>query len=257
MLLVLETSVEALDARDGAVFSVHEDQHHKLEALVTATGISDADAIALLTPHLDLVGQDAELVTHSTPGTSEDLKAFSTPLICAPLSSRGTTWGALFIAGKNDADAFSEDEINIVRNLSYQIAISFENVRLSADNEQAYFETISALALAVEARDPYSRGHSERVSTISVRIGKALQLSQDDVDTLRDASRLHDVGKIGVMDSILQKEGKLTDEERRMMDRHTMIGETIVLPLKSFHSLLDPIRHHHERLDGSPAIQTA
>lgn len=249
--LVLETSVEALDACDGAVFSLQEDQNHKLEALVTHSQITRAEAVALLTPHLALISPDAELVTHSTPGTSVGQKAFSTPLICAPLTSRGVVWGALFIAGKKDSDVFSEDDINIVRNLSYQIAISFENVRLSADNEQAYFETISALALAVEARDPYSRGHSERVSSISVSIGEALQLAKADVETLRDAARLHDIGKIGVMDSILEKEGPLTNDERTMMQRHTVIGETIVLPLKTFHSLLDPIRHHHERLDGS------
>jgi hypothetical protein len=250
--LVLETTINALGARDGAVFMLSEKGKYELEALVSAPQLSEPDAEELLAHYLAII-RDKEtpivLASQAVPGV--DAPPFSEPLVCAPLISRGKPWGAVVIAGKIDGKEFNDDELSIVRNLSYQIAIAFENIRLSKDSEQTYFETISALALAVEARDPYSRGHSERVSCWSVQVGEELGLSAKDLKTIRDASRLHDVGKIGVLDSILRKNGKLTSDEYESMKRHPVIGESIVSPLKTLGHLIDPIRHHHERLNGS------
>jgi HD-GYP domain-containing protein (c-di-GMP phosphodiesterase class II) len=141
--------------------------------------------------------------------------------------------------------------MTLIQNLGSQIAVSFENARLNRDNEQVYFDTMAALALTVEARDPYSHGHSEQVGLWAERIGRAMGLPEDDIRTLHDASRLHDIGKIGITDGILRKPGPLDADEMGIMRGHPLIGENIVAPLRSFRHLLDPIRHHHERMDGS------
>ena len=139
----------------------------------------------------------------------------------------------------------------MIYNLTLQTAVAIENSRLNEDAEKTYFETISALALAVEAKDPYSRGHLDRVANWVLKIGQKLNLSEDELKILRDAARLHDIGKIGVLDDVLKKAGSFTPQEREMMQKHVEIGEGIIKPISSLRPLCDIIRHHHEFLDGT------
>jgi len=107
------------------------------------------------------------------------------------------------------------------------------------------------LALAIDAKDKYSRGHLDRVAGYCLMIAQKLGLEEHDVKTLRDAARLHDIGKIGIPDEVLHKVGKLSEHELSLMRRHTEIGESIIKPIRSLQHLCDPIRHHHEKLDGT------
>ena len=108
-----------------------------------------------------------------------------------------------------------------------------------------------ALALTIEARDPTTKGHCERLATRAVLLGRTLGLSADDLDALHRGGYLHDLGKIGVPDSVLLKPGRLTDAEFALMKRHTEIGDTLCAPLQSLRSVRPIVRSHHERLDGS------
>jgi putative two-component system response regulator len=110
---------------------------------------------------------------------------------------------------------------------------------------------LGSLALSVEAKDPCTEGHCERLSHYAVALGKRLNLSEEWCVALRRGGVVHDIGKIGVPESILTKPGPLTEDEWRMMKQHPAIGERICAPLKSFGLVLPIIRHHHERLDGS------
>ena len=107
------------------------------------------------------------------------------------------------------------------------------------------------LARSIEGKDPYTHGHCERLSDYSVRLGEHLALSQDQLIALRRAGIVHDVGKIAVPDAILLKPGSLTAEEWKLIREHSVVGERICAPLKSFRLVLPIIRHHHEKLDGS------
>jgi HD-GYP domain-containing protein (c-di-GMP phosphodiesterase class II) len=129
--------------------------------------------------------------------------------------------------------------------------VAIENERLSIDAEKSYFDIISALALAVEAKDRYSRGHQDRVAEYSLKIAEKLRVKDEEKKTLRDAAKLHDLGKIGISDEILLKPGPLTDEEWGVMRTHPSVGEEILKPVKSLTHLRDLVRHHHEKLDGS------
>jgi len=121
--------------------------------------------------------------------------------------------------------------------------------RLNEDLESAR-NVIYTLALAIEANDPYTRGHSERVAEIGVSIARELGLSENQQETIRNAGILHDIGKIGISESILQKPGPLTEEELEAVQDHPAIGEKICQPLRSANKVLTVIRHHQERHDG-------
>lgn len=108
-----------------------------------------------------------------------------------------------------------------------------------------------SLALTIEAKDPYTEGHCDRLSKYSVALGEKLGLPDDLRLALRRGGLIHDIGKLAVPEHILLKPGPLTPEERKIMEQHTIIGERICAPLRSFRNVLPIIRHHHEKQDGS------
>jgi putative two-component system response regulator len=110
---------------------------------------------------------------------------------------------------------------------------------------------LSSLALGIEAKDPYTEGHCDRLSKYSVALGEKLRLTEDLRVALRRGGLVHDIGKLAVPESILLKPGPLTPEERKIMEKHTVEGERICAPLRSFRHVLPIIRHHHEKWDGS------
>ncbi len=116
--------------------------------------------------------------------------------------------------------------------------------------EKAYLESIQTLRFTVEAKDSYTRGHSDRVSEYSVLIGKRLNLSEEDLKILKIGGLFHDIGKIGVPDSILLKESKLTDDEYSEIKNHPSIGSHILSTASIFQDIIPIVKHHHEKYDG-------
>jgi len=108
-----------------------------------------------------------------------------------------------------------------------------------------------ALARSIEAKDPYTHGHCERLSQYSIKLGVKLGQAEEQLTALRRAGIVHDIGKVAVPDAVLLKPGRLNEEERVIMQQHPGVGEQICLPLKSFGHVLPIIRHHHERADGT------
>lgn len=126
-----------------------------------------------------------------------------------------------------------------------------ENRRLIAALERGYLDTIRALASAIDAKDPYTRGHSERVAALSVEIGRELGLDEAALRSLRYAGILHDIGKIGVPEQVLRKPDRLTAEERTLVKSHAPVGAEIVEGIEFLRPAEPGIRHHHERWDGA------
>ena len=119
-----------------------------------------------------------------------------------------------------------------------------------AESEAAYLGVIGALATALDARDPYTAGHSQRVADLSVSIGRQMRLSEADLETLRLGALLHDIGKIGVSDAVLRKPTKLTAEEFEQIKLHPTLGARILKPLRFLDAQLAIVELHHERPDG-------
>ncbi len=257
--LILETIINALDAKTGLLLLSEEekdelvvkssfglatsyysrDQRIPMEAGVVGWVVKQGKP--LLIPRLHK--------TKTVQSSNADL-AFEPPLICTPLVFRNKIVGAVSVSGKEKDANFQEDDLITLSNLASQIALAIENAKLNADVQKTYLETITALALAVEARDTYSRGHSDRVSKYAVMIAKKLGLDEERIKKIQEAAVLHDVGKIGISDEILRKPDILNDYEKEIMHQHPIIGEGIIIPLRGFSHLRDPIRHHHEWLNG-------
>jgi HD-GYP domain-containing protein (c-di-GMP phosphodiesterase class II) len=126
------------------------------------------------------------------------------------------------------------------------------SVRESSENlEAAYFEFVGSLANALDARDPYTAGHSRRVSELSCAIAAALGLGQTDIDRIRVGALLHDIGKIGIADTVLQKRGRLTGKELALVKQHPVIGRRILVGVRGFAPFLGAVELHHENWDGS------
>ena len=134
--------------------------------------------------------------------------------------------------------------------LAARVKMLARTYRLNRDLEESE-RVVQSLALSVEARDPTTGGHCERVAGLAEELGRVLGLSRQALAALGKAGLLHDVGKIGIPDSILLKPGELSDAQWEVMRRHPAIGEAIVRPLSSLGGVLPIIRHHHERWDGT------
>jgi putative nucleotidyltransferase with HDIG domain len=130
----------------------------------------------------------------------------------------------------------------------YQLILK-ERERLQTER-QAMLAGISSLVQALEARDQYTRGHSEDVSKITIELAKRMNVSDDELEIIAIAARLHDIGKIGVRDDILLKPGKLTDAEFAMIKRHPVVGAKILEPIPSLEKAIPIVLSHHERFDG-------
>ncbi|NLE65190.1 MAG: HD domain-containing protein [Elusimicrobia bacterium] len=141
--------------------------------------------------------------------------------------------------------------MRLLEDLAAQAAVALEHARLDVGMESACLETIAALALAVESRDPYARGHLSRVSDLAAHVARAMGLPDGDVLRLKDAARIYDVGKIGILEGVLSKPDPLSDEEKGMVRRYPEVSESMVRPFPSLDPLRDTIRHHREFLDGT------
>ncbi len=182
-------------------------------------------------------------------GMKDDMESIQSA-ICVPILIKGQLKGILSLGDKLSGDIYSEDDIALLTTLADEAGIAIDNANLYGDIKRNYFDTIRALAQAVDAKDTYTRGHSDRVTQYAVEIAKRLGVSREDIQILQYAGILHDIGKIGVIEEILKKAGPLTPEEREIMQSHPIRGEEIIRPAKFLEPVLPLIRHHHERFDG-------
>ncbi len=174
-------------------------------------------------------------------------------VLCVPITLRGTPTGVLFLANYQIGHAFTPDHRNLVTELAAQAAVAIDNARLFKEREEVILSSLEALANAVDARDPYTAGHSQRVTQYALMIARQMKYSPKDQTAwvrLERGGRLHDIGKIGTPDAILQKAGKLTDEEFAKMKEHPVAGFNILSGLKMLTDELVIVRSHHERFDG-------
>lgn len=146
---------------------------------------------------------------------------------------------------------YTKTEVMLLSTFASQVAVAIKNAQLHEKVHLNYLDTVNALALAVEARDPYTHGHSERVTAYAIEIARALGLPKSQIRVVRSCGKLHDVGKIAVPDAILSKPGPLTEGERAIIQLHPIKGVEMLAPLKFLESGFPLIKHHHERLDGN------
>ncbi len=176
------------------------------------------------------------------------LRAGSRSALILPLISDNVVMGTLNFSTRRP-DAYPRETLAMGRLLALQVGSAVRNALLLEELDGAE-NVIVSLALAIEAKDPYTEGHCQRLAVYASRLGQALGAGTERLHKLRMAGLLHDVGKIAIPEAILSKPGPLTAEEFDVLKQHPVSGERICQPLRSARALLPAIRHHHERWDG-------
>ena len=159
--------------------------------------------------------------------------------------------GCIVLLRNPDNIGFDYNDYDILNSITSNLSITIENIFLYKKINDTYLQTTMALATAIEAKDPYTKGHSQRVTNFSLLIGKLLKLSREDLKIIRLAAILHDIGKIGIPEQIILKKGPLNEQEFNIMKKHPLIGYNIVKEIDYLKKGLPFILSHHEKLDGS------
>ena len=174
----------------------------------------------------------------------------SPSLICAPLMIRNSILGILFVRKKKNRESFSKNDIHHILSLTKRASLNLENKILYESIYSNIMDTLKSLISSIQARDHYTEEHSRRVTDMAVKIAVQLKCSTQDIESLKIAGILHDVGKIAVPDNILLKPSKLTAEEYLIIKNHSVIGENIIRPVILLDKERKIIQCHHERWDG-------
>ena len=183
------------------------------------------------------------------PTPASDAERFHNFIVAPVVLMKGLD-GVLIVADKLHGD-FDDDDVEMLLSVGDQAAVAVENQQLRQELQRAYLSTIIALADAVEAKDAYTAGHCERVARYAHRIAEELALAPVDRSVVFCAGLLHDVGKIGVSDGVLNKPGQLLPEERELVRSHVRVGHDLVNKVPILHSVAESVLRHHEWYDGN------
>jgi len=184
-------------------------------------------------------------------GVADPGSPLAPQLVAHPIKGGGRVHGVIIAGGKMGEDPqVSTYETKSFQSLSGLLGAFLENVELYEDQRRMFFGTIRSMSGALDAKDRYTRGHSDRVAYLSAEIARKLGLSDDEIERIHISGILHDVGKIGVPESVLCKPGRLTAEEFDAIKRHPQIGYDILKDIPSLEDVLPGVLHHHERYDG-------
>jgi len=171
-------------------------------------------------------------------------------IVAVPLKTKEKLIGVVEILNKKDG-LFNEEDLNLLEALSNQAAVAIENAKLYENLKTLFLNTVKSLAAAIETKDIYTRGHSERVTQYSLIIARKLGIESSEIEKLRLAALLHDIGKIGIDESILRKPAKLSPSEFEEIKKHPIYAANILESIPQLHEIIPVIKHHHERFDGN------
>ena len=197
---------------------------------------------------LTTIAEDTPLLVASPQ--DETIFCSTRSFMASPLKIRDKVFGIITASILNGDGRFSEKDLFFLNFISHKAASAIENTALYENIYDNLFATLYAFVAALEARDPYTQKHSQRVAKVSVMIGKELGCTDEELDVLQFAGHLHDIGKIGIRDDILLKPGRLNDEEYEKIKEHPAIGADIVSKLGLWTKEQEIIRHHHEFYNG-------
>lgn len=223
------------------------------------TGVTDPQQAIerVKTEHFDLMILDFIMTPFHGDQVVEEIRKFNKELYILLLTGHKDLAPPLETIRRLDIQGYCEKSdkfdqlLLLIESGIKSIAQMNEIKKINEELEKAYLESIETLRYTVEAKDTYTRGHSDRVSELSVLIGKKVNLSEEDLRTMQIGGLFHDIGKIGVPDSILLKESKLTDDEYSEIKNHPSIGAHILSTATIFKNMIPIVKHHHERYDGS------
>jgi putative nucleotidyltransferase with HDIG domain len=251
--LILDTTIEEFEADKASIYFLH-DQEGRIELKASVDSI-DGELKNSACEHCFFVSMKVidskrpSLYNEPDPDFASDEESIRSS-ICQPLMAKGKVRGALVVVRAKNPHFFTQGQLSALELLASKAAGAIENSALYDDLKESYIATVRVLANAIEARDEYTRGHTERVFLLSEILAKELGWGEEQLGDLKMGGLLHDIGKIGVPDSILNKPGPLTPEEVEIMKKHPETGARMIESIPFLKQALPYILYHHERHDG-------
>ncbi len=250
--LLLQKAASFLGVKTGAVLFLDE----RSGELRTAAYIGKGDSCVSVLKDRDIL---LKALNSSRAIAACNINARQTPtgdvkcgsLLVTPLTGKRRTIGILLVCDKKDGSEFFSGDMKLLTTIASQAALFIENALLSQEMQLFLIETIRSFVKALEASSQWTAGHTERVTRYALEIGEVLGLDGREAEKLRVASLLHDIGKIATPREILNKSGRLDQEEWTEIKRHPLVGAEILSEHSSFKEVIDSIRYHHEHYDGS------
>ncbi len=255
-----QSTVTALKASTVAVLTFEEPARrlvlHSIAGETRGWPLKCGDALDLSNYSLNgLVSSGGPFcATHPgqmTPASISLAPPAAQSVVIGRLLSRGKLLGLISMSSARK-NAFSEPgQMELFTDITNQGAVAIDNAQTYKRLEATFWSTIRSLAEAIDAKDSYTRGHSDRVAEYADALARRLNLAENELNAVRCAGYLHDTGKIGIPDAILLKPGRLTDEEYRLVRNHPVLSHKIIEPVDFPYNVKPLVRHHHERIDGS------
>lgn len=252
--IVLKQAVDIIGARSSVVMLLDSEGEH-LTATASAGVARDMKRIKVKDSVYETVIQS------KTPLVIEDLEKYphlkgkinkeKIPLICVPVCIGDEVAGLISMSEKSSGEPFTSGDTKLLCAIASQAGMSLGNARLHEELNGVLLSTVESLAAAIEAKDLYTHGHCRRVAEYSTAIAQEIGLPAKEIADLKLAGILHDIGKIGISDSILKKPGELNNQELMEIRSHPVKGTEIIKHIESMNSIALWIRHHHERYDGT------
>lgn len=254
--LLVEMAMRLIHADSGGIYLIDENTGEFVEKATTGENIWHmGDSIQKVAKWVCDYGEPIMLLRDIDDPRFGKVSIRQEVVAIAPFLIRGKAIGVMNLATGSKDDRYGKEDLELFRNFAAQAAVSIENTQLYERLQDAYLGAISSLVAAIEARDPYTVGHSTRVTKYTVAIAQEFGFSTQEVEEIRLAGLLHDVGKIGIPDKILNKPGPLSEEEYSAIKMHPTLSVRIVEPLPHLGNIIPMIYHHHERYDGKGYIE--
>jgi len=252
LAVILDKGVQKLTAKWGLFMMMDAEKGVDLELLDTCGELpwpDSTDPVSVLADQLKSCSGPALIIG---PGTesSPDQRSVHGDLLVVPFRLRNHREGFL-VFGWGEKGVIGDGELRFAIALSRQAASVLYAVHLYQELADLLFATLGALSSAIDAKDPYTHGHSQRVAEFAVSAANDMGFNSKFLTMLKIAGQLHDFGKIGIREYILSKQGRLDEEEKAAMEEHPVIGAQILDKFKSFAEIVPGIRHHHEQYDGN------
>lgn len=251
--------IEVIPADRGYIFLINRENGMPVPYVRHPGGVLEGDAEIVVSKTIlqtavkqkeSLISNDAlvdERFVHSK--SVANLKVRSA--MCAPLLNRGKVLGVIYLDSTDQSNLFVEDDLALLSAMALKAGIALDNARLYDDMRNLLINTVETLVRAIQARDPYTSGHSVRVTRYALQIGARLGIGTTDQHHLYLAAMLHDIGKIGIPDDLLNRPGRLNEAEIATVREHVKLGANMLRALGEMHPIVPLILHHHEAWNGS------
>jgi len=197
-------------------------------------------------PQILIIDEDHSTPNYLAPFKEKNISSFHV----FPIIIKHKLAGIISV-GSSDLSQFTQDDLNQLRQLSDQVAVAVSNTRLIDELKEFSWGTLIALARSIDAKSHWTAGHSERVTALSLSIGRIMGFSSKKLDILHRGGLLHDIGKLGIPNEILDKIGKLKPDERATLETHPTLGANILEPISAYTEIMLIVKQHHENFDGS------